>query len=217
LLACGPHGICSRFSKGHFGNLFASEPRNAESTATHADTIVNLFTLGATLLLTCPYALMGSLQTGAWDGLATNLASCAANPWTGSLPWGAGEVERYIATNIYPSVANSLLASVYSSFFTIIVSIFYYMTRPNGDKDASEDSKKLFVNWWPRGRVLLFFICCGMVASLVSVLIFSNVFYTNFISPASIFCSGYLQRWYNYIGAATSLAALSLTLLFIAV
>ena len=56
-----------------------------------------------------------------------------------------------------------------------------------------------------------------MVASLVAVLTFSNVFYTNFISPSSMFCSSYTQRWYNYIGAVTSMTVLALTLLFIAV
>ena len=218
LLSCsGAHGINSRFRYGHFGNLFSSVPHDAENTATHADTIVNLFTLGATLLLTCPYALMGSLQTSAWGDLRVNLASCASNPWNGSTPWGFGEVDAYVSSTIYPSVANTLLASIYSSFLTIIISIFYYMTRPNGGKDASLTSKELFKNWWPRGRVLLFFICCGMMASLVSVLTFSNVFYTNFISPASMFCVGYTQRWYNYIGTASSLAILSLLLLFIAV
>ena len=218
LLSCtGAGSLASRFRAGHFGNLFAAEPVDAEVTAAHADTIVNLFTLGATLLLTCPYALMGSLQADAWEGLRASLASCAANPWSGATPWGAAQVDSYIETTLYPSVSNNLLASIYSSFLTIIVSIFYYMARPEGGRGAPQASRDMFRAWWRRGRFLLLFICCGMVASLVSVLTFSNVVYTNFLAPRSLFCSGYTQRWLNYIGAATSLAGLSLALLFVAV
>ena len=218
ILSCrGEDGVVSRLHNGHFGHLFSRKPLDLETSAEHADTMVNLFTLAATLLLTCPYALMGSLQTDSWTALKSNLATCASNPWTGATPWDAAEVNRYIADVIYPSVANSLLAAIYFSLFTIVVSCVYYMTRPNGSKDATDSSKKMFATWWQRGRALLFCICCGMTASLVAVLTFSNVYYTNFVTPSELFCSQYRQRWFNYIGAASSLVCATLSLLYVAI
>lgn len=91
------------------------------------------------------------------------------------------------------------------------------MTRPNGSSDATSDSQARFRAWWARGRLLLLVICVGMACSLVSVLTFSNVYYTNFVAPSEIFCTQYKQRWYNYIGAASSLAAATIALLYVAI
>lgn len=199
LSVTGPHGIISRFQNGQLGNFFAANHSHVESAATHADTIVNLFTLASTLLLTCPYAVMGSLQTSAWVDLRDNLAKCTSNPWTGATPWAAADVDFYVETHIYPNVASSMLVSIYTSFFTIMCSIIFYMTRPNADKSSDAASKDAFKAWWRRGRVLLIFICIGMLASLVSVCTFSNVIYTNFIGPPNLFCANYRQRWSNYV------------------
>lgn len=216
MLRCGGEGgFLSRFRGGSFGNLFSQFPEVASETAAHADTVVNLFTLGGTLLLTCPYALMGSLQTDSWLALKGNLASCAANPWTGATPWGTAEASDFVAGEMYPSVANSLLAAIYCSLFTILASVVYFLTRPNGTLGPT--SQALFRVWWARGRVLLVVICVGMVCSLVSVLVFSNTFCTNFVAPRDVFCSEYKQRWLTYIGAASSLAAATVALLYIAI
>lgn len=115
VLSCrGDNGLLSRFRSGHFGNLFARDLHAPAETAAHADTMVNLFTLGGTLLLTCPYALMGSLQADSWSALKGNLATCASNPWTGATPWGAEEVNSYVATPAWQTACSPPFTAPFS-------------------------------------------------------------------------------------------------------
>ena len=222
----GAHGFLARSRRSLLRRLFAS-PDDGEEVAAYADTVVNLFTLVSTLLLGCPYSMLGSLQSDAWVALRRNLAACASNPWLGTLPWGAVEVDAYLANELYAPISGGLLASIYLCLLTIVLAAFYYLTRPSvsqspiaaadpeGRARRAEEAAR-FLAWWRRGRIIVALIFVAMLLAMICTLTLANTYYTNFVTFPAIFCTQYLSRWHSYIITDCVLVAIVSGALYIA-
>lgn len=214
LALCGKHGFLRRVRASPLANLFSDEPRGDVLVSTFSDGAVSTFALVSTLLLTCPFALLGSLQPGAWDVFSAALLTCSANPYTGATPWGPAEVNAYVKEWVSPNVNGGVMAAVYLGLTTILLAVVYYTVRP---PVLEERGVADFIAWWRRGRwlVLANFIC--MAATTVAVLVFANTYHTNFLTPTAEICTVYNKRYHSYIGASATIAAIIFAAFFLTV
>jgi hypothetical protein len=211
-------GILKRFKNSPLVHLFDVEPENPVLVAAHADVAVSTFALVSTLLLSCPYALFGSLQTSSWDAYRASLLTCSANPFTGAKPWGPTDVDAYVSTLVVPYIAGAAMSAVYLALTTILLVVVYFTMRPQVLFSGGNDSVGLdyFKKWWLRGRFLVLSIFLCMMGTVIAVLTFSNTYYTNFFTSTADICVAYNSRYHTYIGATTAIATVIIAAFFLA-
>ena len=116
-----------------------------ELETAEADAAMNTLALVAALLLTIPFSLIGGMNQQYWVQLASALSGC-------------GHVEL-TARRMYAAIFNPLAALVYFSMGAIVMTVFYYLLRPNSDE---------FPAWWRRGgRYGVFLVFCFVGAAVV--------------------------------------------------
>jgi hypothetical protein len=164
------------------------------------------------LLVTVPFGLMGNFSIGGWEELRQIIAKLDCSDKNMDL--NSGLTSKQQVEDIAETAGRFMMLAIYTGLFGLLISLCYYMHRPNDDLDesganstvakANEDGLPLVVNpptklnpfqkWWRRGRILLILLTCSLVTLIVGCLGTANIYYQYFMFPADALCQSLNRR-----------------------
>jgi hypothetical protein len=145
-----PRKFYSRFKRSKLFTIFFYTDKgymNSDIGSDDIDNMVNLFTLVNTLILTIPFGLMGTLQSGAWDAYEQQVFNCTdpmyqKNP--DAMYFQSRSDARGKWTNFdlsinsqYSLTATAIVYSVFVPLTCMILAVLYYIIRPASPKEES--------------------------------------------------------------------------------
>jgi len=157
-----------RFKKSHLFN-----PHKSDFSADDIDSSVGTIALINALILTIPFALMGSLDHNFWDWMEEIFTKCPDSL----------VAQTYTLEQIYQAVYDQMLVSLYTPMSTLLLTLFYFFLRPKREAQ--------FARWWPRGRYVISAMLVGTIVSVVGALTIAGTLVTGFwqFSPTSWRCA----------------------------
>ena len=151
-----PKGWRARFRNTNLYKIV----HGSDLAAADVDAVVGSLGVVASLLLTVPFSLMGSLNMAFWDNLAAALKAC-------------GPPNTFTAEMVFRTVYEPLNALLYFSMGSILLCVLYYVLRPTAkDADARD---KLFASWWSRGRFAFLLLVTFEISAVVCAFTLFNV------------------------------------------
>lgn len=158
-----------KFTHGNLAKFLGTGAQGSTLSSSDADSIVNTMALVGALILTIPFGIIGSLNTGFWDALRDTMSAAKCPPILGD--------ERADFDTIYKNIVQTLCVLVYMAMGSLLMSVVYYTVRPSDDDEFDE--------WWPKGRWAVGFIFACTVSGVVCTFCLFN-----YLVPAQWFVAG---------------------------
>jgi len=148
------------------------------------DDVVNALSLVNALILTIPFGVIMSLGSDYWDWVAINIVKCDYQSY------------RYA----YTIAMRCLYGGAYSSMTCIILSVLYYILRPDND---------YFDEWYTRGKWPILAIASGTITSIVCMLTLFGLLGGWYTSSTDDFCNTLENNKTSYQLAVVILVVIS--------